>query len=441
VLVIGVAIALWAVLALRREHRLRAVFHHPPLVLALIGEGVTLAAAPVDNAWHIAFGRDAVLWSPPHLLGIVGLLAISSSMLLAVSHLPERRFLLMALVGGLVLSVSLVPVMEYEADVPQFVATWYLPVLTTGSIFSLTLLRATSRQRWISTAVAALYTGLRVGIVLFLLLLGFSSPLIPPILLPAVVFDLTANARWPRALRSCLFALAVYASYVPYLNVELNGVSITFPDVIIGLPLAILASWLVLTVVEGPRLQLRRVPAALLLVLVSLLFLFPGQALAHDPGQGNELGTVQLTATVHGSTASLAARVTSALACSQLEPKTLEARRSGETISGPLQQVEPCQFQGAIQLPERGRWFVYAELTYHGQRVETWLPVSVGGASAPFEKLASLYELEAVSGSAIEVVSSIALYILILALLSTILLVVRHERLSLERQARGPTSA
>ena len=56
-------------------------------------------------------------------------------------------------------------------------------------------------------------------------------------------------------------------------------------------------------------------------------------------------------------------------------------------------------------------------------------------------KLASLYELEAVSGSAVEVFSSILLYLLILALFSTILLVVRHQRLYREPQAKGATSA
>jgi len=441
VLLVGVAIVFWALLVFRRERSMRAVFTHPPLALALVGDAVTLAAAPIDNTWHVAFGRDAVLWSPPHLLGIVGLLAVASSMLLAVSQMPEhRRSRLLALVGALVLSVSLVPVMEYEADVPQFAATWYLPVVTTGSIFAFALLQVTSQQRWLSTAAASLYTGLRIGIILFLLLIGFTFPFVPPILLPAVLFDLTALLRWPRVLRSVLFALAVYLSYVPYLNVLQSGVSITFSDIAVGLPLSALVSWLVLTVVEAPHLRLRRVPAALLL-LMCLLFLLPGQALAHDPGQGNEIGQMRLTAALRGSTATLSASMTNTLACDQLVPKTLEARRSGETVSGPLRQVGPCQFQGVIQLPERGRWFVYAELTYRGQKVETWLPVIAGGAGTHFGKLASLYELEAVSGSAMEVFSSILLYLLILVLFSAILLVVRHQHHYRESQARGAITA
>ncbi len=441
VLVIGAAAVLWAVILFRQEHRLQSVTRYPPLLLALIGDVVTLASAPIDNAWHTAFGRDAVLWSPPHLLGIVGLLTVGSGMLLAVSQQSGRRgYLVTSAVGALVLCVSLVPVMEYESDVPQFASVWYLPVLTVGSLIALTLLHAASQRHWIGTASALLSTGLRAGIILFLLFLGFSLPLLPLIIVPALVFDATARWRWPRIIRAVLYALAVYASYVPYLNFLLGGIHVTLIDVMVGLPLAALVNWLVLTVVEAPTLQLRRLPAAIFLV-GCLFLLVPGQALAHDPGQGNEIGQMRLTATVRGSTATLSASVTSTLACDQLEPRTLEARRSGETIAGPLRQVVPCQFQGVIQLPDRGRWFVYAELTDHGQKVETWLPVITGGAVTHFGKLASLYELEAVSGSTVEVLSSTLLYILIFALFSAILLVVRHQRLYRESQERGATSA
>jgi len=441
VLVIGAAAVLWAVILFRQEHRLQSVTRYPPLLLALIGDVVTLASATIDNAWHTAFGRDAVLWSPPHLLGIVGLLTVGSGMLLAVSQQSGRRgYLVTSAVGALVLCVSLVPVMEYESDVPQFASVWYLPVLTVGSLIALTLLHAASQRHWIGTASALLSTGLRAGIILFLLFLGFSLPLLPLIIVPALVFDATARWRWPRIIRAVLYALAVYASYVPYLNFLLGGIHVTLIDVMVGLPLAALVNWLVLTVVEAPTLQLRRLPAAIFLV-GCLFLLVPGQALAHDPGQGNEIGQMRLTATVRGSTATLSASVTSTLACDQLEPRTLEARRSGETIAGPLRQVVPCQFQGVIQLPDRGRWFVYAELTDHGQKVETWLPVITGGAVTHFGKLASLYELEAVSGSTVEVLSSTLLYILIFALFSAILLVVRHQRLYRESQERGATSA
>ena len=40
--------------------------------LAAWGIGLTVLAAPIDDLWHRLFGLDVTLWSPPHLLGIVG---------------------------------------------------------------------------------------------------------------------------------------------------------------------------------------------------------------------------------------------------------------------------------------------------------------------------------------------------------------------------------
>lgn len=53
-------------------HGTAAIWRHKPLALALalLSVAVTLASGPIDNAWHIAFGRDSVIWSAPHILGI-----------------------------------------------------------------------------------------------------------------------------------------------------------------------------------------------------------------------------------------------------------------------------------------------------------------------------------------------------------------------------------
>ncbi len=44
----------------------------PGVHLAAWGIGLTVLAAPIDDLWHRLFGLDVTLWSPPHLLGIVG---------------------------------------------------------------------------------------------------------------------------------------------------------------------------------------------------------------------------------------------------------------------------------------------------------------------------------------------------------------------------------
>lgn len=40
--------------------------------LAAWGIAVTIIAAPIDDLWHRLFGIDVTLWSPPHMMGILG---------------------------------------------------------------------------------------------------------------------------------------------------------------------------------------------------------------------------------------------------------------------------------------------------------------------------------------------------------------------------------
>src|SRR6266540_3226408 len=40
--------------------------------LAAWGIAITVLAAPIDDLWHRLYGIDVTLWSPPHLLGLVG---------------------------------------------------------------------------------------------------------------------------------------------------------------------------------------------------------------------------------------------------------------------------------------------------------------------------------------------------------------------------------
>src|SRR5437773_10870680 len=40
--------------------------------LAAWGIALTVLAAPIDDLWHRLFGIDVTLWSPPHLLRLLG---------------------------------------------------------------------------------------------------------------------------------------------------------------------------------------------------------------------------------------------------------------------------------------------------------------------------------------------------------------------------------
>jgi hypothetical protein len=58
--------------------------------LAWWGMAMTIAAAPLDEAWHRAFGIDVTLWSPPHLLGLGGAQVSTLAVLLVALEVWRR---------------------------------------------------------------------------------------------------------------------------------------------------------------------------------------------------------------------------------------------------------------------------------------------------------------------------------------------------------------
>src|SRR5258707_750227 len=72
--------------------------------LAAWGIALTVLAAPIDDLWHRLFGLDVTLWSPPHLLGLLGV-AINTlaCLLIAREAYPARGW---ARYLGLVIAAS-----------------------------------------------------------------------------------------------------------------------------------------------------------------------------------------------------------------------------------------------------------------------------------------------------------------------------------------------
>jgi hypothetical protein len=88
----------------------------PGYHLAAWGIALTVLAAPIDDLWHRLFGLDVTLWSPPHLLGLLGAIVNAAAcwVIAQEAYPPGSRARLAALVlaGALVyggLAVSLQP--------------------------------------------------------------------------------------------------------------------------------------------------------------------------------------------------------------------------------------------------------------------------------------------------------------------------------------------
>lgn len=418
----GAALTGWGLLVAYRNGP-QAVWAHKPLALGLIAVAVTLGSAPADNLWHVAFGRDAVIWSPPHMLGIAGTLALGAAVLAEVASRRERWAApATVLAGAMVLTSAAFAAVEYETDVPQFSELWYLPALGLTAAIALAMIRTASRLRWAATLSAAAYTALIGGVGLFLMALEFSPPALPLLVAPALAVDIAARRAWSPAATGAAFAAVLYIVYVPVRNLLGDGVEISAGDVAVGLPLTALACAVVFAIAAG-RVRWRRLAVATA-ALVALAL--PGSAFGHDPGQGDPAGEVDLAVALDGERATLTAELARD-ACAETSPRAVVARRAGVTLRAPLEK-RGCAFRGSLTLPERGRWFVYAEMERDGRTVETWLPVSVGdGPARVAEDGRYAYFPPERSDSAVKVIAGAALYAGMLALVVAAFALIRRS--------------
>jgi len=85
-----------------------------------------------------------------------------------------------------------------------------------------------------------------------------------------------------------------------------------------------------------------------------------------------------------------------------------------------------CRFSGTIQVPERGRWFTYAELRRGGRNIESWLPVHVGeGRDSASDSSRYAYETDEGNTTTVKIVSGVLLYAAILGLMVATFALVR----------------
>ena len=131
---VALIIAAWVVVTLVRERSVLSVLRHRALVLTGAALAVVALSAALDVLWHEYFGRDSVLWSPPHLLGIIGSVVVVVGVSMSGDRGRPLRSADVAL-GAVLLGTTMLTVMEYDSRVPQFSEVLYLPVALAVELF------------------------------------------------------------------------------------------------------------------------------------------------------------------------------------------------------------------------------------------------------------------------------------------------------------------
>jgi len=196
-----------------------------------------LTSAPFDDWWHNTYGLDVKIVSPPHIILILGILAIQMGTLIlilgamnrAVGRLKRRLGTLFLYVGAMIIILLTVMTMEYTYRAVLHGANVYLIIALTIPVVLAAVSRA-SANRWACTIVTGIYTAFLLGMEWILPLFPAQPKLgpvfhpvthfVPPefpllLIVPAVVLDLlwrklSDQTRWVQAVVAGTAFLAVF---------------------------------------------------------------------------------------------------------------------------------------------------------------------------------------------------------------------------------------
>jgi hypothetical protein len=234
---------------LRRDAPLRAAsisvwgFRGPfGAFLAVWGGATMIVSAPFDNWWHNAYGLDVKILSPPHVvltLGVLGVavggvLLILATLNRSTGELQKKLELLILLVGGEILTLTMISIIEHTFRANLHRADAYRALAIVAPLMMITIGRGSGR-RWAMTIVAATYT-LFMASMVWLFPLFPAEPKLGPvyqpithyiplefpmlIVVPAIAMDfvgqlLDKRSRWLRApvLGAIFLALMVAAEW------------------------------------------------------------------------------------------------------------------------------------------------------------------------------------------------------------------------------------
>lgn len=214
----GIILVLTSVfLAFLRAGGIRSARRYPALVAVIAATAFQLSSAPFDELWHRMYGVDVTVWSPPHLVLILGGAATALAMAsLALAHSPTRldRVIAIAFFAVAIAGTSTVYAEWEYPNIPRSHESQRRPIWSYPFVVSVTsgaLLVAATRSLGPGGAVSAAAGGMAIKLGIMALLLGRESPPFPPpfYLGPALAVEALAYVGRGRSFRRGIAASIV----------------------------------------------------------------------------------------------------------------------------------------------------------------------------------------------------------------------------------------
>jgi hypothetical protein len=202
-----------------------AVLHVGPLRLPLgfaisaLGTAVIVLAVPTDLTWHAVFGKDLLIWSPPHLQGVVGGAISALGFAFAIAGQRGRGPFAHAWLWRLLMLLTLVDLLHYVhwslAHYTLFPWTRtpdFYPYLVALTVPIVVMAAARALGPWAPTAVGALFFLAIMLIDAGIALIGFARPAVTPVFAVPAAAVSVLYAAMPR--RRGTLGLAVIGGLV-----------------------------------------------------------------------------------------------------------------------------------------------------------------------------------------------------------------------------------
>lgn len=180
-----------------------------PLGFAISGLGAltTVTSAAVDEWYHRAYGKDVLIWSPPHLMAHGGALLIAAGLLFAAAAQRERGWFrsrafhrAVLLLLFLELTQRMLFLLAHYTMIPESRTPDYYPFLVAVLVVPLLIASARVLGSWAPILIGGLHLILIGSIDLLLWMIDFAPyTLTPLVVIPAlgmaIVFSLAGTRR------------------------------------------------------------------------------------------------------------------------------------------------------------------------------------------------------------------------------------------------------
>jgi hypothetical protein len=182
--------------------------------ISALGTGIIVLAVPTDLTWHAVFGKDLLIWSPPHLQGVVGGALGALGVGFAIAGQRGRGPFRRAWLWRVAMLLPLVDMLHYVhwSLAHYTIFPWtrtpdFYPYVVALTVPIILVAAARALDPWAPALVGAVFFLAVVVIDLGLAALGFARPAVTPVFaIPAVAISVL-YAAFPRRRDDLLLAL------------------------------------------------------------------------------------------------------------------------------------------------------------------------------------------------------------------------------------------